>query len=164
MEHNCKQALQTQNTETNHIPQPRALLWLNRDLTLRRLSPMDVTAVCVLKTDRFKAENWEMGSSTSLSCRFQLHDRRSRIPETGIQSIAGSSVMIYGRHEVLSSTLGMCKTSKMGSLAPLKLGLGPNWICRTGKVQITSDIWWPFDLPVNLRFWNFLTQKNPLWK
>lgn len=103
-----------------------------------------------------RLQNWEVGSrfrGASSSCRSQLHDRRSRSSGIRIQSIAGSSVMIHGRHGVLSSTLDMCKPPKMGSSAPEKLGLGPNWICRTGKVQITSDIWWPFELWI----WGFET-------
>lgn len=129
-----------------------SLLWLLQQCMSSRL------------TDS-RLQNWEVGSTfrrASLSCRSLLHDRRSRSPGIGTQSISGSSVMIHGRHRVLSSTLNMCKPSKMESSAPVKLGSGPNWICRRGQVQITSDIWWPFDLPVNLRFWNFLTPKNPL--
>lgn len=64
-----------------------------------------------------RLQNWEVGSRlrrVSLSCRSEFHDRRSRSPGAGIQSIAGSSVMIHGRHRVLSSTLDMCKPSKMG--------------------------------------------------
>lgn len=72
-----------------------------------------------------RLQNWEVRSTfrgSSLSCRSLLHDRRSRSPGIGIQSIAGFSAVIHVWHGVLSSTLDMCKPSKMGSSAPVKLG------------------------------------------
>lgn len=47
-----------------------------------------------------RLQNWDVSSRfrrASLSHRSQLHDRRCRSPGTGIQTIAGCSVMIHGR-------------------------------------------------------------------
>lgn len=160
------------------LQRPRALLWLDGDLTVCRLPPMDVTAGCVLRTGRFKAAKLRSGfqvwrgflvlqpsaswqeiqkpwDRNPVHCWTQCHDPWR-------DGVLSSTLDMCPAIKTSILTLDMCKPSKMGSSAPLKLGLGPNWICRTGKVQITSDIWWPFDLPVNLRFWNFLTPKNPL--
>lgn len=80
-----------------------SLLWVLQQCVSSRLTAL-------------RLQNWEVGSrlrEASLSCRSEFHDRRSRSPGTGIQSIAGSSVMIHG---VLSSTLDMCKPLRMGFL------------------------------------------------
>lgn len=141
MEHNWKQPSQTQNTEVKHIPQDAIHGWpmlvfsrgwvlysdLTWDLTACRLPPVDVT-------------NWEASSryrGASLSCRSQLHDRRSRSPGMGIQSIAGSNARSHRRHGALSSALDRCEAPEMGPSAPAKLRLGPTWICRIGKLQGT---------------------------
>ena len=154
MERNWKQPSQTQNTEINHIPQDAIQCLFSPEAQSSALSRLGISQLadsllwtlqqCVSSrpsrlTD-WRLQNWEVGSryrGASLSCRSQLHDRRSRSPGMGIQSIAGSSVMSHGRHGVLSSTLDRCKAPEMGSSAPVKLRLGPSWICRIGKLWLT---------------------------
>lgn len=154
MEHNWKQPSQTQNTEINHIPQDtiQCLFSLQAQssiLTRLGISQLADSLLWMLQqrvsskpsrlTDS-RLQNWEVGSryrGTSLSCRSQLHDRRSRSPGMGLQSMAGSSVTSHGRHGVLSSTLDRCEAPEMGSSAPVKLRLGPSWICRLRKLWVT---------------------------
>lgn len=125
------------------LQRPRALLWLIwGSHSLQTFLWMLQQCASSRLTDS-RLQYWQVGSryrGTSLSCRSQLHDMRSKKPGMGIRSIAGSSVMHHGKRGILSSiiTLDRWKAPEMGSSSPVKLRLGSCWLCRIGKLCVTG--------------------------